>query len=320
MTTRAERGPSPSGVLVIDKPRGLTSHDVVARVRRLWKTREVGHAGTLDPMATGVLVLALGEATKLVPYLTNAAKEYEARLELGRATDTLDAMGRVTEARELDAELLAALPAGVTPLPERVRRAVQAELARTSQAPPLFSAIQQDGERAYAKARRGETFALDERAVHVHRLGVTAMSTEPTPSLDFEVKADKGYYVRSLGRDLAEALGTVGHLSALRRIDSGGFAIAEAIPLDATIEVMRERFLSLRTAARRALPAVTLTETGVREARFGRRVRLEDFEGDVPRVTASAWFDAAGGLVAIGVIEEDGRVVRGFSEPSASPA
>jgi tRNA pseudouridine55 synthase len=312
VTTRASKGATPCGVLVIDKPRGPTSHDVVARVRRAWKTREVGHAGTLDPMATGVLVLAMGQATKLVPYLTNAAKAYEARLELGRETDTLDAMGRVTEERALDADLLAALELGATRLAPRIQTAVDAELARTSQEPPAFSAIQRDGERAYAKARRGETFVLEEREVRVHRLAIVATSAAPVPSVDLEVQADKGYYVRSLGRDLARGMGTVGHLVALRRVDSGGFTVAEATPLDAPPEVLSERLIPLATAARRALPAVTLSEVGVREARFGRRVRREDFEGEVPSGVPSAWFDGDGVLVAVGMIEEDGRVLRGF--------
>jgi tRNA pseudouridine55 synthase len=312
----AARAPGACGVLVVDKPRGPTSHDVVARIRRIFKTREVGHAGTLDPMATGVLVLALGEATKLVPYLTNAAKVYEARLELGRETDTLDAMGRVTEERALDAGLLEALDAGVSPLAPRIAGAVAAELARTSQEPPRFSAIQENGERAHARARRGESFVLEERAVRVHRLVVTAMGVAPAPWLALRVKADKGYYVRSLGRDLAHALGTVGHLVALRRIDSGGFTVDEACALDVDPEVLRARLLPLAAAARRALPAVTLTELGVREARFGRRVQRADLEGDVPLGAPSAWFDGDGALVAIGILEEDGRVLRGFGEAS----
>jgi len=300
---------------VVDKPRGPTSHDVVARIRRIFKTREVGHAGTLDPMATGVLVLALGEATKLVPYLTNAAKVYEARLELGRETDTLDAMGRVTEERALDAGLLEALDAGVSPLAPRIAGAVAAELARTSQEPPRFSAIQENGERAHARARRGESFVLEEREVRVHRLVVASVGTTGAPWIDLEVKADKGYYVRSLGRDLAHALGTVGHLKGLRRVDSGGFTVDEACALDAEPDALRARLIPLAAAARRALPALILTELGVREARFGRRVRREDLGGDAPVGVPSGWFDEGGSLVAIGIVEEDGRVLRGFGGP-----
>jgi tRNA pseudouridine55 synthase len=306
-----------SGVLVIDKPRGPTSHDVVARVRRTFKTREVGHAGTLDPMATGVLVLAVGEATKLVPYLTSAAKEYEARLELGRETDTLDATGNVTAEQSVDLELLQALERGGSPLAPRLGEAIAHELGRTLQEPPRFSAIQENGERAYARARRGETFVLESREVRVHRLIVTGTGTAPAPWLDLRVKADKGYYVRSLGRDLAHALGTVGHLTALRRVDSGGFTEAEACPLDADPDLLRARLVPLASAARRALPALTLTEVGVREARFGRPVRREDLEGDGEEGVPTAWFDKDGTLVAIGTLEEHGRVLRGFVERTA---
>jgi tRNA pseudouridine55 synthase len=290
---------------------------VVARVRRVFKTREVGHAGTLDPMATGVLVLALGEATKLVPYLTNAAKEYGARLQLGQETDTLDAMGKVVAEHVPDDELVRLLERGVSPLPARIATAIAQERARTSQDPPIYSAIQQDGERAYAKARRGEEVILEARAVHVHTLEITAAGTTPAPWLDVRVKADKGYYVRSLGRDLSHALGTVGHLIALRRVDSGGFSIADALPLSAAPEALKSHLIPLDVAARRALPSATLTDAGVIDARFGKRVSLEGFEGDVPRGSPSAWLDRAGQLVAVGIIGDDGQVLRGFNPPAS---
>ena len=288
---------------------------MVAVVRRALKTREVGHAGTLDPMATGALVLAIGEATKLVPYLTDAAKEYEARIALGSETDTLDAMGKVVAEREIDRELRAALGAATQPLPPAIQTAVDAEIARTSQTPPSYSAIHTDGERAYAKARRGETVVLEARPVRVHELVVTAMSSEEA-FLEVTVKADKGYYVRSLARDLAHGLGTLGHLTALRRIDSGGFSIASALPLHSPREALAERIISLPEAARRALPALVLTDEGVREARFGRRVPFELLASGEARDVPSAWFDQAGVLVAIGVWEENGgRVLRGFHPP-----
>jgi tRNA pseudouridine55 synthase len=302
-----------AGVLVVDKPQGPTSHDVVAMVRRALKTREVGHAGTLDPMATGVLVVAVGEATKLVPYLTGAEKTYEARLALGRGTDTLDAMGATTEERPVDDDLARLLDGPLDPLPPRLAAALEAERGRTSQAPPIFSAIQVDGERAYARARRGEEVTLDARPVRVHELAVTAMGSSPSPWLDLRLRADKGYYVRSLGRDLAVALGTAGHLVALRRVLSGGFGVDEALPFPAPREEVAARLLPLDRAAARALPSAALREAGVRDARFGRRVRLEDFATLTPAGAASAWFDEAGALVAVGVVEADGgRVLRGF--------
>jgi len=307
------------GILIVDKERGPTSHDVVARVRRLLKTREVGHAGTLDPMATGVLVVALGEATKLVPYLTNAAKTYEARLELGRETDTLDAMGDVTGEAAIDDALLGAFGQPIESLAPLVREARDAEIARTLQDPPIYSAIQQDGERAYARARRGEDVVLEPRVVRVHDLRVTAMGLTPRPWIDLRVTADKGYYVRSLGRDLARGLGSVGHLVALRRLDSGGFTVGDAVSLAGSRETIEPRIVSLADAARRALPAATLTDEGVREARFGRRVKLEDIETTAARGEPCAWFDREGTLVAVGIVEDDGRVVRGFG-PSGAPS
>jgi len=285
-------------------------------VRRALRTREVGHAGTLDPMATGVLVVAVGEATKLVPYLTDARKTYEARLELGRETDTLDALGQVVTEVPPDDELLALLSGVPAPLPARMASAVAAELGRTSQDPPIYSAIQQDGERAYARARRGEAVVLSPRPVLVHTLEITGFTATPGPTLDVRVTADKGYYVRALGRDLARHLGTVGHLSALRRIASGGFTVEQAVTFPAARESLEQRMIPLAVAARQALPAAELSEAGVVDARCGRRVRPEDFLGTPPRGEASAWFDPSGGLVAVGVIEDSGRVIRGFAPES----
>ena len=234
-----------------------------------------------------------------------------ARLELGRETDTLDAMGNVVAERAPDEDLLAALEA-VVPTP-RLAAAVAAELARTAQDPPVYSAIQTGGERAYALARRGEEVILEPRAVRVHHLAITGMGRAPAPWLELEVRADKGYYVRSLGRDLARALGTVGHLTSLRRIASGGFTLHEATPLSSPRAELEARLLPLADAARRALPSATLAEPGVVGARFGRRVRLEDFDDVGARSEPTAWFDRAGTLVAVGTVEEDGRVVRGFA-------
>jgi len=299
--------PGPSGVLVIDKPRGPTSHDVVARIRRALGTREVGHAGTLDPMATGVLVVAVGEATKLVPWLTAHAKAYEATIALGVETDTLDAEGRETRRSPLDAALVQALAESRGPsVAPRLRAAVETERARTSQIPPAFSAIQKDGERAYARARRGETVELDAREVRVHELEVVACSDEP-PWLTVRVEVDKGYYVRSLARDLATSLGTLGHLTSLRRTRSGCFTLDEALPLDTPDDELAARVEHLARAASRALPVARLTEVGARDAHHGRPVQPADI--DAPTAGPCAWLDPHGALVAVG---ELGRVLRGF--------
>lgn len=298
-------------MLVVDKPRGPTSHDVVARIRRALATREVGHAGTLDPMATGVLVVAVGEATKLVAWLTAHEKAYDATVALGVETDTLDAEGREMGRAALEPGLLAELaaPAG-SPTP-RLRAALEAERARTSQVPPAFSAIQKDGERAYARARRGEAVELAPREVRVSLLELVARSAEP-PSLALRLAVDKGYYVRSLARDLAAALSTLGHLTSLRRTRSGCFTLDEAVALDVGDEVLAAHVEPLASAASRALPVARLTQDGARDARHGRPVRPADIHAPAPG--PCAWLDAEGALVAVGEVDESGagKVLRGF--------
>jgi tRNA pseudouridine55 synthase len=301
-----------SGVLVLDKPRGPTSHDAVSRVRRALGTREVGHAGTLDPMATGVLVVAVGEATKLVPWLTAHHKEYEATIALGIETDTLDAEGREVRRAAPDAEVVQALAESRgASVAHRLRAALEAELARTEQVPPAFSAIQQDGERAHERARRGEAVELAPRPVRVHRVELLACSPEP-PWLAVRLEVDKGYYVRSLARDLARTLGTAGHLTALRRTRSGCFTLDEALPLDTPDDELAARVEDLSRAASRALPVARLSDVGARDARHGRAVQPADV--DAPAPGPCAWLDAHGDLVAVGEVDPGGtgRVLRGF--------
>lgn len=282
-------------MLVVDKPNGPTSHDVVAKVRRALGTRAVGHAGTLDPMATGVLVVAVGEATKLVPFLSATDKEYEATVVLGRATDTLDAQGRETERSEIPALWQHALDG-----------ALEQERSRTMQLPPIFSAIHANGARAHELARRGEAVDLDERPVRVHELRAIAVG-----AIDVQLRlvVSKGYYVRALARDLAERLGTVGHLSALRRVRAGAFSLSDAVALEA-LEA-HVPLMPLAQAAARTLPVCTLSEAGAAHARCGRGVPLEDLSTGAPG--QHAWLAPNGDLVAVGRIENDvGRVTRGF--------
>jgi tRNA pseudouridine55 synthase len=265
------------GVIIVDKPLGPTSHDVVQRIRKTFKTREVGHAGTLDPMATGVLVVAIGEATKLIPYLTAGDKSYDATIRLGVATDTLDAEGKETER--------AAVPASLD-----LEAALSIERARTEQIPPAFSAIHANGERAHEKARRGESVDLPPRPVSVRALELVRHDGDV---LGLRLVVSKGYYVRSLARDLAAALGTVGHLTALRRTRSGAFSLSD----------VSDTPIPLSLAAARTLPIVELDEIAAANARHGRPI---DASGQ-PKGPC-AWVHA-GTLIAIG---EDGRVLRGF--------
>lgn len=209
------------GVLVCDKPAGLTSHDVVARVRRLARQRRVGHAGTLDPPATGVLVVTLGRATRLLPYLPLEPKRYRATVRFGSATDTLDAAGQVTgtaPAAHLDAAAVgAALPAFVGP---------------QQQVPPMVSAVKVGGERLYAKARRGEEVERVARAITIHALELVGFEPGETPTAVLDVSCSGGTYVRVLAADLGRALGTVAHLAALRRTAVGPYTADAAHGLE----------------------------------------------------------------------------------------
>jgi len=307
-----ERPQSPHGILVVDKPPGPTSHDVVARLRKSLGTREVGHAGTLDPMATGVLVIALGEATKLMPWLTHHDKVYSACIALGAETDTCDAWGVETRRVELSLTLRDALHAAAAGARATIiDDALAVELARTSQVPPAYSAIHCDGERAYQRARRGETLNLAPRAVSVRSLSLLGCTEHP-PALTVSVRVTKGYYVRALARDLATSLGTVAHLSSLRRMRSGEFSLEYAVPGDSASEVLRGAILPLADSAARALPVAHLTCAGVVAARQGRTVAREQISSPAP--DPCAWMAPSGQLVAIGRLDENGqgRVIRGF--------
>ncbi len=257
---------TPNGVLVVDKPRGPTSHDIVSKLRRAYGTRQVGHAGTLDPMATGVLVTMLGEATKLSGYLTLSEKSYRAEVELGIGTDTLDAEGTVTERVQLAEDWLSA---------ERLERALAVERARTEQVPPAFSAIHVDGERAHEKSRRGEAVQLPPRAVRVIALDARTVTGR---RVELELTVSKGYYVRSLARDLGQALGVPSHLAALRRTASGRFTLQDAVAWP--LAEPPPQPIELADAARRALPCAILTEAGAARARLGQKLADRAFPRD----------------------------------------
>jgi tRNA pseudouridine55 synthase len=310
------------GVLVVDKPSGPTSHDVVARVRRTLGTRRVGHAGTLDPMASGVLVVLVGEATKLAPFLTAHDKRYDARVVLGRGTDTLDALGTVTAEAPLPGWLtgeLEQLAAGGSA--PRIEAALVAERARTLQAPPAFSAIKVAGQKSYDRARRGEDVELADRPVEVMQLDTRAaglLDEGARAFLDVSLTVSKGYYVRSLARDLGAALEVPAHLGALRRTQSGPFGLDRAQPLSADRHALGAAVVPLATAAASSLSATHLTPEGVLRASQGKRLRLSDFTDAPPDADAPfAWLSPDGRLVAVGNRQDDGYVVqRGFVESS----
>lgn len=302
-----------TGLLVVDKPRGPTSHDIVSRMRRTLRARGIGHAGTLDPMATGVLVLAIGEATKLVAWLTAHEKSYEATIALGRTTDTLDADGTEVECPLLGTHMREALRRSRAPdVDPVVQAAFERERARTMQVPPQFSAIKADGQRAFARARRGEHTALPPRQVTVQRLDLIRYEEEP-PSLTISITASKGYYVRALARDLTEGLGTGGYLTQLRRTRSGPFTLDEAVRADVDRDAALARVQPIATVAARVLRVARLSGNGVRDALHGRPVRAWDIASESPG--PCAWLDERGSLVAVGEVGADGtgRIIRGFS-------
>lgn len=293
-----------NGLVIVDKPTGCTSHDVVQRVRRALKQKSVGHAGTLDPLATGVLVVALGEGTKLVSHLQSDDKRYQVTVALGAETDSLDADGEVT------------VTAAVPPLDlAMVEQALPAFIGRHPQEAPKLSAIKVGGRPLHRRTRRGEDVQAPVREVELYSATVDAVGpTEITLSLH----CGKGFYVRSLARDLARALGTVGHVKMLRRTASGAFGLDRALYGDGlTFEAVAERVIPLRDACG-ALRRVDLTEEGVGHARHGRPIGPDHVVGDGWREAdddeSLALFAPDGEPVALGRREgEVLRVVRGFT-------
>ncbi|GBE23971.1 tRNA pseudouridine synthase B [bacterium BMS3Bbin02] len=210
------------GFLLVDKPRGWTSHDVVAKMRGLLRTKKIGHAGTLDPMATGLLVLGVGACTKLLRFVQEGRKRYEASALFGVATDTLDADGTVVEERPLQAT------------EQQIRTAARSLIGNIEQVPPMTSAIKIDGRRLYELAREGKEIERPARPVTIYDLAVTdvEMASE-TATVTFSVTCSKGTYVRTLADDIARGVGSRAHLTALRRTANGSLSVAEAHTIDA---------------------------------------------------------------------------------------
>jgi tRNA pseudouridine55 synthase len=300
----------PHAILIVDKPVGPTSHAAVASVRKTLGTRSVGHAGTLDPAASGVLVVAIGEATKLTAYFTAHPKRYLATVTFGASTDTCDAQGTVVAEAAIGDDLQAELRAPA-PTHGKIAAAIDAERRRTSQVPPAYSAIKTDGVRSYARARRGESFELVPRDVSVIEMDVVG-ATEA--SIDLSMLVSKGYYVRSLARDLGDALGVAAHLSSLRRTASGPFTIDEAVSLSDTLERISSAMIPVSAAARRVMPTAALTDEGVTRTSYGQGLEASHFVV-APAAGTAAWLAPSGDLVAIGRSTDDGRfsVERGFN-------
>lgn len=262
---RKRKGSVPrNGWLVLDKPSGMTSTQAMAKARWLMKAEKAGHAGTLDPIATGILPIAFGEATKTVSYAMDCGKTYRFTLRFGQSTTTDDLAGTVIDTSD------------VRPSDEAIEAALEGFVGEISQVPPQFSAIKVAGERAYDLAREGERVDLAPRIVRVDAFHLTGR-----PDIDhaeFEVECGKGTYMRSLARDLAVALGTVGHVSVLRRLRVGGFTLDQAISLDELERVAQtpavESLLQPIETALDDIPALALTDVEAHRLRHGQAVAL----------------------------------------------
>ncbi len=280
---RRQKGRALDGWLILDKPAGPTSTDMVNRLRRRFDARKAGHGGTLDPLATGVLPIAFGSATKTVPYVMDGTKLYRFTLRFGEARDTDDADGQVVATSE------------ARPTDEAIRVALPAFRGEIMQVPPAFSAIKVAGERAYDLARAGQAPELPPRPARVDRFEL--IERPDTDTAIFEVASGKGVYMRSLARDLARAVGTVGHVVALRRLRVGPFTEAQAFALDNLLEgedtapASPDLLLPVATALA-DIPALALTAAEAAELSHGRALGLVPL---LARIPGSA--DPEGGIV-----------------------
>lgn len=299
-----EAQPGVRGILLVDKPQDITSHGVVARVRRIANTRKVGHAGTLDPMATGLLVVGIGTATRLLTYFVGLDKQYLATIRLGRSTTTDDRegepIGEPADAVALDA---AAIDAAVGRLTGEIL-----------QVPSSVSAIKVGGVRSYTRVRSGEEVELAPRPVTISEftlLGASRPADAPAGSLDLEVRVtcSSGTYIRALARDLGRDLGTGGHLTALRRTRVGPFEVGEAAPLDELLEGRPAEPLSSAAAAARLFRTAEVDEAQAVDIRNGKRVPLDGVADGSP----VAVIGPDGELLAlVEVVRGVSRVLTGF--------
>ncbi|QEO10318.1 tRNA pseudouridine(55) synthase TruB [Protaetiibacter larvae] len=302
-----------SGLLLVDKPSGITSHDVVARARRLLGTRKVGHAGTLDPMATGLLLLGVESATRLLSYLVGLDKEYTATIRLGAATDTDDADGEIVSRADARGVGDAAIAAGIAAL-----------TGPLEQIPSSFSAIKVDGRRAYDLARAGHEVTLAARPVVIRTFELLATRREGAViDLEVRVECSSGTYIRSLARDLGAGLGVGGHLTALRRTRVGPFAVADAVELpdpradpDAVARFpAAEVLLDPADVAARLFPVVRLDGDTTRDLAHGKRVAI-----DAPDAEVAAALTPEGRLAALVEIRaERARVLLGLPTAEVLP-
>jgi len=286
-----------NGVFVVDKPQGITSYDVVRTVKRVMPGVKIGYLGTLDPLATGVLPILLGEGTKLVPYLEAGTKTYEADLHLGVTTDTQDREGRILQSVDVGDYDLS---------PQKVEAVIQQFKGRIMQLPPMYSALKQNGEPLYKLARRGEAVQRAPREVEIYELQATEIAP---PSLHLHIECSKGTYIRTMAHDIGEQLGCGAHLAELRRIRSGPFCLEDALTLDDIERLLNTgelqgRILTL-SQAMGFLPAVEVGDADAFHVHNGQTVILEDLphRSEENERVVRVLTKKGGGLVAVGGIQ-----------------
>jgi tRNA pseudouridine55 synthase len=307
----------PTGLLLVDKPQGLTSHDVVARARRALGTRKVGHAGTLDPMATGLLTLGADSATRLLTYLVGLDKTYETTMRLGAATTTDDAEGETVSTAD------PAVVAAVTD--EQLARGIRALTGEIDQRPSSVSAIKVDGRRAYDRVRAGEEVELASRRVTISAFDVLAVRRLASADgaaieVDARIDCSSGTYIRALARDLGAALGIGGHLTALRRTRVGPFAVADAVSLEALAEQGASLLASPAAVAEQLFPVLVVDAAQARDLGHGKVLTLP-MHADAEPVAAIARgaIPQSDRLIAlISVRQGRGRTLVGFPQENAS--
>lgn len=292
-----------NGFLSIDKPSGITSHDVISILRRTLKQKKIGHTGTLDPFATGVLPVALGEGTKAIQFLDESVKEYRAIMRIGISTDTLDLTG--TLIKQSDCSHIT---------PEMIYALLPDFTGMISQIPPMYSAIKQDGVALYKLARKGETVERKERSVVIHSLVIDSIAL---PFISFIVRCSKGTYVRTLAEDIGNLLGVGAHLTGLRRVASGNFNLDNSITLDelssgSLPDILQGRIISINNALP-SLPEFHLTEAGYVRVRNGISPVMYDFKSLPDQIPVSGKLKLLfeGELLGIGEIVKFGT---GFEE------
>lgn len=269
-----------NGILVLNKPKGFTSHDCVSKIRRLAKTKKVGHTGTLDPEVTGVLPLCIGQATRVAEYLLDYAKEYIAEISLGKSTTTEDQTGEVLEDQPLE----------LAPSKEKLLDVLTSFKGEIKQVPPMYSAVKVGGVRLHQLAREGKVVEREARTIHIYDLQLLDyLPTPPYPSFKIKVRCSKGTYIRTLGVDIGQTLGYPAHMSSLIRSQSGPFSLADSVTFE-EIEEWTERDWQERLypidAALTHLPQIVLNEELTKRLKFGQSLRLDQEveEGQLYRI------------------------------------